>query len=214
MFTGLTEQLPFAYSRAINKTVDSAQAAIKTSLPSDFTLRQATFIQNTIYRQPGQDFATKANLVGSVRVNPARDFLAKFEDGGEKRSISGRSLAIPVMRLDAPNIIIGRSDPLNIKRIMSSIQAFGGRVVTPRLRKGQLRVKQIGSAFLIKTARGTFVVERTGPGAGDTKLLYKFEGEVPIQPQLHFEDTAMAAALASFEQNFNDAIDYAMATAK
>ena len=79
MISGFREQLPYALALAINDTVNQAQAAIQTSLPTDFTLRRASFITNTIYRQLGRDFATKANLVGTVRVNPDRDFLAKFE---------------------------------------------------------------------------------------------------------------------------------------
>lgn len=211
--TGFARQLPFAYSVALNDTVNVAQRAIQNSLPDDFTLRARSFIVNTIYRKPGQDFATKQNLVAAVRVNPDRNFLAKFEIGGEKRSLTGRDLTVPLLRLEAPNIIIRRGDPLSAARLLASITAYGGRIVQPRVRAGVLRTKQIGTAFLIHSTRGTYIVERTGPGRDDIRWLYKLTPEVPIKAQLHFDDIAEKTALASFQANFDRAIDYAILTA-
>lgn len=212
--TGFANQVPFALSKAINLTVDKAQDAVQAALPGEFHLRRAQYVENTIYRKPGQDFATKQNLVGAVRVNPERDILAKFEDGGEKQSISGKSLAVPVVRLDQPDLIIQRSDPLNIKTVMNAIANAGGKIgKKQRGRKlGPVRQQASASVYLIKSGGKTFVIQRTGPTT--TRVLYAFEKQVPIMPQLNFDEIAMRAALASWDQNMADAIEYAMATAK
>ena len=213
MLSGLEKQLPFAYSVAINKTVNASQSAVQAALPGEFTLRRADFVKRTIYRKPGQDFATKTNLVGAVRVNPERNVLAKFEDDTTKRSIAGHKLAVPLLRLGAPNIIIGRGDPLSVKRLMAAIKSYGGRVVKASARKGQLRVSQVGKAFLVESSKGTFIVQRTGPAERETRLLYEFREQVPITShRLHFDEIAMQAALASWEKNFDEAIAFAIET--
>ncbi len=209
ILSGLTSQLPYAYSVAINKTLDAAQTAIQDSLPDRFRLRHAAFIEQTVKIAP-QDRATKTNLVGTVRINPDRNFLAKFEDGGQK--VGQHSLAVPIMRLDGdPNLIIGPGDPLSVKRLMASIQNSGGKIVRPRIRKGQLRVSvDPNKVYLVKSASGTFIVQRTGPN--QTRVLYAFKKEVPIPASLHFDEIAMGAALATWDANFAAAMDRAIAT--
>lgn len=210
--SGLRGQLPFALSVAINNTLNDAQSAIQAKLPDEFTLRRADFIQKTIYIAPG-DRARKDNLVGTVRVNPDRNFLAKFEYGGEKQSASGKSLAIPIMRASDPSLIIGRGDPLSVKMLMASITASHGKVLRSRVRKGQLRVAvDPNRVFLLKTDKGTFIVQRTGPGAGDTRILWQFRKQTALPANLDFENTAMQAALKSWDGNVTKAIAYAIAT--
>jgi hypothetical protein len=214
MISGLASQIPFASSVALNLTANSAQSAVRGSLPGEFTLRRRSFVEQTIYRKPGQDFATKANLVAAVRVNPERDFLAKFQDGGQKTSIAGKSLAVPILRLETPSIIIQRGDPMNVKMLMAAIQVSGGRVLrVGRVSKknGTITVKRDpNKVFLVKSAKGTFIVQRTGPGS--TKVLYEFQRAVPIKPQLHFEEIAYAAAIAAWDANWDAALLRAIET--
>lgn len=207
--SGLASQLPYALSVALNLTANAAQSAVKATLPSEFTLRRASFIENTIYRKPGQDFATKTNLVAAVRVNPGRDFLAKFEVGGEKRSLSGHALAVPIVRIGAPNLIIGRNDPRSIHRVMALIAEQGGKAVGPFKKRTATRAAR-QSFFILRTRHGnTLVMQRDGANVG---VLYAFKKQVPIKPDLHFDETAMAAALASWDANFAAALDRAIAT--
>jgi len=67
-------QAPFALSTALNATANSVQKAVKQSLRDRFTLRQRTFVENTIYRDKSTDFASKTKFQAVVRVNPDRDF--------------------------------------------------------------------------------------------------------------------------------------------
>jgi hypothetical protein len=214
LITGLTAQLPYAESRALNATATDAQRAIQAALPSEFTLRQASFIVNSIYRKPGQDFATKTNLAATVRVNPERNFLAKFEAGGRKTA-SGNSLAVPIIRESNRMLIIRRGDALSVQRLMDSVRNRGGKILNAKVRKGLLKVvADPDKVFLVQSGKGTFLVQRTGPGPRDTRVLWEFEKSVPIKPQLHFDDIAMRAALQFWERNFNDALADAIATAK
>jgi hypothetical protein len=208
--------VPFALSRAINKTVDAAQDAVQAALPAEFHLRRAPFIEQTIYRKPGQDFATKTNLAGVVRVNPERNFLAKFEDGGEKQSIAGKSLAVPIMRQADRDLIIRRGDPLSVKMLMASIQLHKGKVLRFRnlRKKGQVKITvDPNRVFLVKNAKGTFILQRVGTGSAGNRVLYWFRKDVPIPDSLHFDEIALKTALATWDANMADAIEFAMATA-
>lgn len=214
MISGLTSQLPYAYSVALNNTVNAAQSAIQASLGRDFTLRRADFITRTIYIAPS-DRATKANLVATVRVNPERNFLGKFEDGGTKSPQSAGSLAVPIIRATNKGLIIQRGDPLSVKMLMASINAGHGKVFKTRRSKGGLRVTtDPNRVYLVTDAKGTFIIQRTGPNPHDTRVLYAFKHQVPIPASLHFEEIAMTTALAKWDENFAAAIDYAMATAR
>lgn len=166
MISGHASQLPFAYSLGLNKLVNAAQGAVKDSLAGKFTLRQPSFIQNTIYRQPGQDFATKTNLSATVRVDPKRNFLAKFEDGGLKHSRSGKDVAIPILREENKGLIIKKGDPLSVAMLMAAIKRSGGKVLRPRLHKGMVRVKvDANKVFMTTNAKGTFILQLE-PGDG------------------------------------------------
>jgi hypothetical protein len=216
--SGVRAQLPYATSVAINRTLDTAQAAIRTSLPEHFTIRRKDFIERTIYIGP-KDRARKDNLIGTVRVNPERDFLAKFETGGEKHSKSGKALAVPVIRARDKTMIIRRSDPLALKKLLEAIDARGGKV-KQRRKKGQPPPTAMGDVFILKTAKGTLVMQRpvSGPdrvgNRSNLKVLYAFKDEVPIDDDLHFAETAMKAAVGVWNKNFLDAIDLAMGTAR
>lgn len=209
--SGARAQLPFALSVAINNTLNDAQAAIQSRLPAEFTLRRADFIERSIYIGP-KDRAKKDNLVGTVRVNPARDYLAKFEEGGEKTSSTGKALAVPILRASDKTLIIRRGDPLSLQHVMQAIQERGGKLKRPRRAKGAPPpAGQLSSVYLVKSAKGTFVIQRTG---SSTRVLYAFEREVPIPAALNFDAIALDAALTHWDQNVSEAIAYAMATAR
>jgi hypothetical protein len=208
LLSGLRDQIPYAASVALNTTANDAQQAIQAKLPAEFTLRRKEFIERTIYRSRA-DFAKKDNLVATVRVNPARDFLAKFEDDKVKVA-KQHALAVPIVRMGAPAIIISRSDPRYLKRVMALIDAQGGKQVGP-FKKRQAKKASKQSFFLLKTKKGqTLVMQRD---AGDIKVLYAFEHSVPIEKhRLHFEEIAMQTALARWGINAEAAIAKAIAT--
>lgn len=185
-------QAPFAMSLALNNTANEAQRAIKDSLSSRFTLRRKGFVENTIYRQKGVDFATKTHLQASIRVNPARNFLAQHEEGGSKTPMSGTNVAIP----------------------LAAVQPDRGTVIPKRLRPSGLRMN--GQVRKVVTPNGTFLVRnRPGKGRGQldgwrTEFLYKLKRSVPIKPRLQFRDTATKAINDSFVRHALLGIDQSL----
>lgn len=206
--SGIKKQIPYATSLAINNTLNDIQSAVRSHVHQAFIVRRAQFIDRSIYIGP-QDRARKDRLTGTVRINPARDVLAKFEDDTQKVPTRARSLAVPVFRQGAPGIIISRSDPLNVKKLMAAMARRGGR-----MRRGKYTPAQLGkqSIFLVRGRDGrSFIVERT---ASATRVLYAFVPSVPIEPDLNFAEIGMATALDRWDTNASAAIEHALATAR
>lgn len=205
--SGLRDQLPYATSVAINHTLDDIQGAVRQHVHSTFIMRSQDFIDRSIYIGP-RDRARKDSLEGTVRINPDRDFLAKFEDGGEKTPLRSTTLAIPIVRMDSPGMIIRRGDPLSIKNLMAALNKKGDAQGRLKRRKGSMDVQQ--AVRLVKTAKGTFIVQGA-PGAG-AKVLYAFKPSVPLTASLSFADIAMATAVDRWSPNAEEAIQYAIET--
>lgn len=169
----------FAASVGMNRTANEMQDAIRDTLPGHFTLRREQFILQTIYRKPGEDFASKDHLQAGVRIHEERDVLAKFEAGGIKTPTGGRrALAIPI----------------DVKRNKSDI-------VTPANRVRALLAS--GKAF-IKDGRVWQVV---GRGASKRlRLAYVFKPSVKLPADLHFVETGTKVALDRFAPNVAGAI--------
>jgi hypothetical protein len=163
---------PRAMALSLNRLADDVQAEVKKGLASRFTVRRSAFVQNTIFRK-GDDFATNTRLRAQVRVNPDRNFLAKFEEGGRKGPRSGTSVAIP----------------------LEAVKPTPMTVVQARMRPAALRMNQ--QVRKITTPAGTFLVKnRPGRGKGQmtgwrTEFLYKLRPSVPIRPRLDMHSTAL-----------------------
>ncbi len=211
-FGVIEQQLPYAISRGINATLDAMQTAVRTHLhDGTFFLRRPDFIDKTIYIAPS-DRATKTRLVGTVRVDPERNFLAKFEDGGQKDPSKASTIAVPVFKQASPSLIVSRSDPLYIKKLMASLDRTGAARGRVRNRKGAPKRLVPQKVYLVKTAKGTLLVERTGPG--QTRVLYAFERSVPIKADLHFEEIALRTAEAQWDALMSQALEDAIASAR
>lgn len=203
----LERQIPYATSVAINRTLDDAQKAIRVHLREAFHLRRPDFIDRTVYIGR-EDRARKDNLVGTVRIDPRRDVLAKFEDDTIKRPRAAKSIAVPVFVQDSPDMILARSNPLNLKQLMRAIDRRGGKF---KREKGQKQRDVQRRAFIVKNARGTFVVGRLG---SETRVLYAFKPSVPITPDLNFKRIAFETAEAVWNARAAEAIDLAIQTAR
>lgn len=168
--TEIGRQAPFAMAKALNATANAAQTDVRNKLGSgrQFTLRRRDFVLRTIYRQPGQDFATKGVLRAVVRVHPEDDFLAQHEEAGRKVATSGRSVAVPLY----------------------GVKPTEETVVPTRLRPSALlsdpRVRRV------KTPTGDYLVRNvSGRGRGRlrgwrTEFLYRLQPSVPLRPRLGF----------------------------
>lgn len=172
------DRFRFPASVGLNRTADEIQRAQQESLHNRFTLRRPEFVKRTIYRKPGEDFATKGNLVARVRIHDDRDVLAKFEAGGEKRPRDGKALAIPI----------------NVKRNQRDIVPKGQTV------RALLAAKK---AFV----KGGRVWQMVGRGRHKTlRVLYLFKPMVRIPASLGFFVTALQVADRRLIDNVSGAI--------
>ena len=180
------QQLPFAVSVALNDTSNDVQSAVRQRLPQDgFTLRRRQFINNTIWRKPGLDFANKQSLSAGVRIHPERDVLAKFETDSIKAPSQGKSLAVPIAARPSKGAVVPKS----------------------------LWPRSLGrSAFKLKLRKGgEGLFRRIGKGL---QLLYVFKSVVPLRKRLHFADTARSIVTQMWPKRMDDALAKAIRTAK
>ncbi len=194
----VAKQAKYFTSVALNEAANAGQAAGKAAVSKPFTLRRADFIRNTIVRVPGQDFATKSKLSGAVRIDDRvdskgrkRDYLAKFVAGGQKRPISGNSLAVPV----------------NAPRNASGIITNANRPAALKGKKGYER---------ITTDRGKDLLVRfTGRGRGQRVIvLYSLKKSVPIRAVFPFHDVIERAAVAAWPDAVANSVVNALLTRK
>ena len=135
---GLGRQIPYARELLLNRLANAAQAETRRGIEARFILRRKDFVLKTIYRKPGEDFATKTEGVAAVRVRDTPqgksvpDFLAKFEQGGDKRPRQGTNIAIPVnARRNKSDIVTTANRPqaiLTRKNFQKSEHAITQRV--------------------------------------------------------------------------------------
>lgn len=184
-------QMPYAASVALNTIANKTQAEIRGTLSGNFMLRRKTFIERTIYREPGVDFATKSRLQAGVGVHPERDMLAKHEEGGSKRPIQGTRLAVPV----------------NVPRTAAGIVKAAYR---PKALRGNPRV------FRIDPPGGDpLIAEQLGRGKNArVRVLYALKRAVWLKPRLNFHATATRVIDREWEGAVRAGIDKALATAK
>jgi hypothetical protein len=205
----LTKQFPYAVSRAINETMKKGQRQIQMGLHRAFTLRRETFMLRTIKIA---QFAKKDALIGVIGVDPARDFLAKFEEGGRKYP-KGSALTVPV----------------NVRRTKSDIVVKSMRVrslglTAHRTAAGAVQLKGLHRTFAVKGPTGGAILQRVGRkpkggtlseeiAGGSVRILYAFKRSVPIPANLKFMES-MNDALALWQETFAKEFDNALRTAR
>lgn len=182
---GLGGQMRFAMSKALNDTANDAQRAIQDSLSQRFTLRRPDFIRRTIKRERPNDFATKDKLEAVVRIDPTRDVLAKFEDGGTKTPTQGKAIALPTEA---------------VRRTKAQIIQKSQR---PRALVAAGRAFSKGGQLILKARRGV--------GAA-LRVAYIFKASVRIPKRLAFVDTATRTVDRQWQQRAMDAVSRAIAT--
>jgi hypothetical protein len=180
------KQAPYALSLTLNRLANVAQQDVQNSLSTRFQLRRAQFVRNTIYRKPGEDTATKTRLEAGVRVDDRRDFLAKHETGGQKTSVDGGRVAVPIgARRNKAEIITKANRPRAI------------------LNKKGFRIKD------------DLIVQTVGRGKrAALKVWYKLVRSVPIRPRLEMAKTSQRAVDREWVRIASEAIEQAMRTAK
>lgn len=230
-------QLPFALSKAINKTALDIQAAIRQRIfQRGFTVRSgqsATWLSNLIKINRG-DFATKERMMARVSVGKGfsqgdRSTLLPFlEEGGIRTSrmqigtaslFAAGSVAIPLRH--TPNESIPRAlYPSNLglqdRRDVSGAITRAGRGKKSRP-KAPLNAQLKGSqrTFIVRTKAGEgLIFQRIGSGKRDLRGLFTIKPSARVPGRQFFYSTALKTASAKLQPNFLDALALAMRTAR
>lgn len=196
----LVKQVRFATSKAMNDAAFIARDAERRHVEDAFTVRRPFVLQGIQVERP---YATKANLTVALSVEPKRDFLAKFEEGGTKTP-QGQHLAVPdAQTFDRSRVVPRGKRPKALQ--LRSTTTKGGRV--------QIEGKQ--RTYLVTTPKGEGIFQRVGKGTGSkSRLLYWLTTKAHIDPDLKFVDTVTTTFLRAFSQRFTQQIANALRTAR
>lgn len=199
------DQMPFAVATAINRTALDFQKAEREGLQERFTIRRSWVLQGVKINRG--DFATKTNLEARIHVDPARDFLVKFEEGETKRPISGSRLAVPdEARRTKKGVVSKTQRPRALKFVK---HGEGVKAVVYRGQKRTFMILRPGGQGEIYQRYG-----RRGRGGGSARRLFIFTPEAETPETLEFEATAERVVQDRFEMNFSEAFDRAVRTAR
>ena len=167
------QQLPFAMSKAVNDAAFRAREQVQAENRLSFTIRRPWVLQGwKVKTSTKRDHPIRSLLY----LDPTRDFLAKFEEGGVKAGRSGKALTVHIE---------ARQGKLGIVPKLLSVRNLNLRA--HRTAGGKIQLKGNRGTFVVRTAANTLILQRKH---GETKTLYVFKRTVPIPASLHFYQTA------------------------
>lgn len=206
----LPENARYGAALGMNRTMDEAQAEIRRGLSGKFTLRRKTFVENTIYRKPGEDWATKDKLEARVQVNADRNQLAKFEEGGDKGPTRGRkALGIPVVGGARPTKGAIVPEKFKLKTLFFSQQGLLSQarsIAGTKKRSGRNALLKASAKKYVSMNGKVFEIIGT-KRTPRLKLLWVFKPSVRIAPKLRFAETGRRVIDARAAANVSGAIE-------
>lgn len=212
MFARLPENAKFGASVGLNRTADEVQAGIRAGLQGKgFTLRRKTFVEQTIYRKPGEDFARKdqPEMFARVRIHEERDVLAKHEEGGQKRPRQGRVVAVPIGARPTKDALVPAK--YTLKALFFNQQSRWSQVKTIATTKSKtarrrLLKRSVASDVTVTPDGRVWLTEGRGKSRRST-LLWVFKKATWVPPRLKFEETGRAIATNRLRPNVEGAIE-------
>lgn len=196
-----TKRLAFNTALALNETIKQVQLDERVNLDRKFTLRKTGFIYRLIKifsfanARQGRPFAE----IG-VDATKKRVHLARFEKGGERPPVKGKSVAVPVTggpaRARFPQSVAAafRFSALRLRpgpgRIVRAIP-FLGAIVQPQ---------RTGEQDTFQTARGVFqrIQEKV-------RAVYLFIRRPKLDRRLDFVDVARRTIAREWREQFRKA---------
>lgn len=189
-------ELPFSMSKALTKTAQDVQEKVIRDLPEKFTLRRNWYEKGMRYGFKIR-MANKTTL--SSEVFTAAPWMRLHETGGIKTA-PGKRLAVPFEEKQGsrPGVVFG------VKRSKKDL-----------IPKSQTPSGLGGKAFKIKGSKGDLLAIRTGRGKRSVlRIMYGLEPKANIKKRLQFAETAQQVVAQVWRKNFEEAIDYALRTAR
>lgn len=163
----------------VNDLLKGARTAQETHMRSAFTIRNQSFLKNSLKITK---YASRANPSGTlamvdIRRNSQENLWSKFESGGTKRSLSGKNVAVPT-RLAWPN---------------------RGRALPTRNRP-----RNLTNSFVVKDNGNSVILQRT---RRTVKPMYTLVPQVRIPPLLRFEQNTSRYINSNVDSTFNRLLD-------
>lgn len=193
-----SRQAPFAVAKALTKTAQDVQAAVRGEMPKRFTLRRQWIVQG-IRIIP----AKKADLTATVYSRDSA-FMGRQEYGGTKTPMVDGMLAIPLsaVRRTKSNMIQSRDLPKNLKNTLYPKGGHKGGPLTAKITTAD------GKQYLARVKRGY-------KGRKDRlEFLYALRPRASVKARLGLHDIGTKTAQQLFDRNLKDAAYYAMLSAR
>lgn len=191
------KQFRFSVAKALTTTASDVQKEVRKNMSSRFTLRRQWVVQGIRIEK-----ATKENLTATVYSKDV--FMGRQEVGGTKLPKYDQHLAIPMraVRRYKSQMINPADLPSNLGKAEFSVK---------RGKKDVARRGAGGSVFKLVSNGRTFLCRRRN---GQVEVLYMLVPRAQVNKRLGLGDDAQKVARLRFTQNLQDALAYAMRTAR
>lgn len=185
------KQLKFSASKALNQTAYQIQGELRKNMPQRFTVRRPWVISGIQVER-----ATKENLVATIY---SRDkFMELQETGGDKDPLK-KYLAVPTraVRRTATQLVAKADRPRELMKLRGKKQQARAEIV---------EVKGDKYIALIKP--------RAGRSGNDIRLMWLLIPRAKLLARLGLEKDGLMVAKTNFLKNLEDAVAYAIRTAR
>lgn len=199
-----TKQIQFATARALTKTAQAVQQAVRAEMPSRFTLRRQWIVQG-IRITP----ATKANLTATIYSKDA--FMERQEAGGIKMGTPGGG--------DFSSTSLQQPKGKRVRPAMGRVAVPTDKVRRNKseiIRKSELPAGLGERGFVIgKPGDTQYLAKRFAKGKrAGLQILYVLKRSTRIKPRLGLRDIGIDVVRSKFAEIFSQSLSDAIATAK
>lgn len=214
MLRGHERQIPFTVAKALTATAKDAADAVTKSIPVRFD-RPTNFTQKAVTIVP----ATKSNPVAVVLVKDAQaKYLEIEEEGGQRRPEPGSPINLPVKYRTNQYGNIARGA---IKRMKGNKDFFvaGNNSKTRHLEPGIYKRPKYGTRRDgSKGTTGTLGHMAKGGGRkrgmSGLEMVIAFKKQAQYAPRFGMRATVEGAVKTAFQARLDEAVAYAISTAR
>ncbi len=190
-------QIPYALSKATNQVTLEARDYLKDRNRQAFIIRRPWVLNGWRVRLSNK---RQTPIKATLWLDPTRDFLSKFEDGGSKQSRSGSSLTVPIEARRGAKGLVPKALSIRALQLRKHVT-----------KNGKIQLKGVNGAFTVRPGNVTLVLQRKGKRV-DT--LYAFKRSVPIPASLQFYATVGRYVANEWPSIMGEALGEAIRTAR
>jgi len=201
----IQKQMTFAQMKALNEVAFKSRTNVISAYNSRFRSRNKTFPKTVRV-----DKATKEHL--SATVSFPHDFFKLNDVGGEKRSGSGKSLAVPTSvghggNWESGQISTSRTPKGSVKKSMRPAELLRYHNTHPKKKKNNVANSH---AFILDGKKGRFVARRKKENRKIMEFLYFLPKMGNVPARWDFEKIVEATSKRHLEKEFNRVLKWAL----